>query len=129
MTQILDHDAARVVLRYLDASDQGGAALDIKAYLGLGEYWNGSEPEPVAPDMSDDAVPDSLAWGRALLDLIRSLPPVHAAFIGVLQVSPPWWGTMETMPIGKIVNMLEIAEDGMLDRDEERDWEWFTRSS
>ncbi|MCY3948880.1 MAG: hypothetical protein OXF61_06720 [Acidimicrobiaceae bacterium] len=127
MSEELDHRAARVVLKYLDASNQGDAALDIEAYLGLGDYWHGLAPEPVEPTSSDDdAVLDNIALGHALLDLIRSLPPVQAAFIGVLEVSPPWWGTAETMPIGKIVNMLEIAEDGMLERDEERDWGWFT---
>ncbi len=29
------------------------------------------------------------------------------------------------MPLGKIANMLEIAEAGMLDRDEQHDWGWF----
>lgn len=127
MSEELDHRAARVVLKCLDASGQGDTALDIEAYLGLGAHWQGPTPEPVEAALSDDGpAPDSLAWGSALLDLIRSLPPVQAAFIGVLEVSPPWWGAAETMPIGKIVNMLEIAEDGMLDRDEERDWGWFT---
>lgn len=127
MSEELDRRAARVVLEYLDASNQGDAALDIEAYLGLGDCWHGLAPEPLELTSSDDdAVLDNFAWGRALLDLIRSLPPIQAAFIGVLEVSPPWWGPAETMPIGKIVNMLEIAEDGMLEQDEERDWGWFT---
>jgi len=114
MSEELDHRAARVVMKYLDASGQEDAALDIEAYLGLDGYWQGPKPEPIETALSDDdPAPDSLAWGRALLDLIRSLPPVHAAFIGVLEVSPPWWGAAETMPIGKIVNMLEVAEDGL----------------
>ena len=33
----------------------------------------------------------------------------------VLSLSLPWRGAAETMPIGKITNMLEIAEDGNLE--------------
>ncbi len=122
----MDHQAARIVLNYLDASDQGAAALDIESYLGLGDCWNGPPPEPGAPASSNEGiVPDSITWGCALLDLIRSLPPVQAAFIGVVAVSPPWWEDAQSMPLGKIANMLEVAEAGMLDRDEETDWGWF----
>ena len=126
MSEDMDHQAARIVVSYLDASAQGAAALDIESYLDLGDYWNGPEPEPgPAASSNEGIVPDSITWGCALLDLIRSLPPVQAAFIGVVSVSPPWWDDAEFMPIGKIVNMLEVAEAGMLDRDEEPDWGWF----
>lgn len=125
MSEDYDLRAARAVLRHLDASDQD-AAVDIEAYLGLGDFWNGPGPEPALPAASAaDDVPDSLSWAHALLSLIRSLPPVQAAFIGVIEVSPPWWDAPETMPIGKIANMLEIAEDGELYRDEQHDWGWF----
>lgn len=126
MIEDMDLHAARIVVGYLDASDQGDAALDIESYLGLGDFSSGPTPEPgPAASSNEDDVADSIAWGCALLDLIRSLPPVHAAFIGVVTVSPPWWTDAECMPIGKIANMLEIAEAGMLDRDEEQDWGWF----
>lgn len=132
MSEDMDHQAARIVVSYLDASGQGSAALDIESYLGLGDYWNGPVPEPGPTASSDeDHLPDNITLGCALLDLIRSLPPVQAAFIGVVEVSPPWWEEAESMPIGKIANMLEVAEAGMLDRDEQHDWGWFrpTRSA
>ncbi len=122
----MDHRAARIVVDYLDASDQGAAALDIESCLGLGDYWNGPAPEPGPMASSNEYnLPDSITWGCALLDLIRSLPPVQTAFIGVVALSPPWWPESETMPIGKIANTLEIAEAGMLDHDEQHDWGWF----
>ncbi len=125
MSEGIDHRAAEVVFSYLDASEQD-SAVDIEAYLGLGDYRDGPGSEPPESSSGDPAeVPDSLAWAHALLGLIRSLPPVQAAFIGVIEISPPWWDASETMPIGKIANMLEIAEDGMLDWDEFPDWGWF----
>lgn len=125
MSEDCDHRAARVVLRYLDASEQD-SAVDIESYLGLGDYWNGPGPAPAESTASEaDDVPDSSEWAHALLSLIRSLPPVQAAFIGVIEVSPPWWDASETMPIGKIANMLEVSEDGELYWDEQHDWGWF----
>ncbi len=73
----MDHQAARIVVSYLNASGQGAAALDIESYLGLADCWNGPVPKPgPTASSNEDDVPDSIIWSCALLDLIRSLPPV-----------------------------------------------------
>lgn len=96
---------------YLVASGQGETALDIETYLRARGCWTDPTPESAKPTANaEDAVPDDFAWGSALLDLVRSLPPAQAAFVGAIEVSPPWWDTPDSLPIGKIVSMFEAAE-------------------
>lgn len=121
-----DLQALSVVVSFLYASHQDDEADNLVGYFGCEESWEQHEVENKhSASHSGADVPDSLNWGHALLDFVRSLAPVQAAFIGAIAVSPPWWSAAETMPLGKIVNMLEIAECGELYREERPDWEWF----
>ena len=107
----IDEDALRVVLRYLDASGQSEISLHIGAYLRMSGCWSGRVPESAEPTASDDAaVGDDFALGSALLDLTRSLPPIQAAFIGTIEILPPWSDTADLTPIGKLANMFDVAE-------------------
>ena len=107
----IDEDALGIVLAYLDASGQSEIALHIGAYLRMSGCWSGWASDTAEPTASDDAaVPDDFAFGSALLDLTRSLPPIRAAFIGVIEIVAPWSDTADLTPIGKIVNMFDVAE-------------------